>query len=163
MIELQTGKDPEANLSLMAETVKAMLEGETDLIAALANISAVLNGCLPDINWVGFYLLKGKELVLGPFQGRPACIRIGEGKGVCGRAVLDQKPVIVADVHKFPGHIACDSASVSEIVIPPFKGGRIFGVLDMDSPLPNRFTALDADYLGRACRVINGFLDTLSE
>ncbi|GHV44705.1 hypothetical protein AGMMS49546_29100 [Spirochaetia bacterium] len=162
MVELQRAADPAANLELMTETVKAMLEGETDLIAALANVSAVLNSYLPDINWVGFYLLKGTELVLGPFQGKPACTRIGEGKGVCGRAALDQKPLIVADVHRFPGHIACDSASASEIVIPLFKGGRVFGVLDVDSPHPNRFTDLEADYLSRAGTLIGNFLETTS-
>ncbi|GHU55779.1 hypothetical protein FACS189442_3740 [Spirochaetia bacterium] len=161
MIELQTATDAEANLDLMVKTVKAMLEGETDMIAGLANVSAVLNHYLPDINWVGFYLLKGKELVLGPFQGLPACTRIGEGKGVCGRAVQDQRPVIVADVHNFPGHIACDSASASEIVIPLFRADRVFGVLDVDSPQLNRFTALEADYLGRAGGLIGAFLDAL--
>ncbi|GHT67372.1 hypothetical protein FACS1894110_12750 [Spirochaetia bacterium] len=160
MIELQAAAGAEANLDLMVQTVKAMLEDETDTIAALANVSAVLNHYLPDINWVGFYLLKGKELVLGPFQGLPACTRIGEGKGVCGKAVQDQKPVIVADVHSFPGHIACDSASVSEIVIPLFRAGRVFGVLDVDSSQLNRFTALEADYLGRAGGLINAFLQT---
>jgi GAF domain-containing protein len=148
-----------ANPVFVAESVEALLEGETDLIAGLANVSAALNCYLSGINWVGFYLLKGTELVLGPFQGLPACARIGEGKGVCGRAALDQRPVIVPDVRKFPGHIACDSASASELVIPLFRKGRVFGVLDLDSPLPGRFTEFDAEFLGRVCACINAFLD----
>jgi GAF domain-containing protein len=159
MFDLPKTNDAECGLKLMAETVKAMLDGETDLIAALANVSAVLKAYLPDINWAGFYLLKGTNLVLGPFQGLPACTRIGWGKGVCGRAAADQKPVIVPDVRQFPGHIACDSNSASEIVIPLFKAGRLFGVLDVDSPRLNRFSALEADYLGRAAALLNDFLE----
>jgi GAF domain-containing protein len=145
----------------MVETIKALLEGETDLIAALANVSAVVKAAMPDTNWAGFYLLKGTELVLGPFQGMPACTRIAWGKGVCGRAVLDKKPVIVPDVHKFPGHIACDSASVSEMVIPLFRGGKVFGVLDVDSPSLNRFGETEAENLNRIGLLLNDFLDTL--
>jgi GAF domain-containing protein len=155
----QSETDTESSLKLLTETVKSMLEDETDLIAALANVSAVLNVYLPDINWVGFYLLKGTELTLGPFQGLPACTRISRGKGVCGRAVLDQKPVTVSDVHQFPGHIVCDKASASEIALPLFKSGEVFGVLDVDSPNLNRFSPLDADYLGRVCDALNAFLD----
>jgi GAF domain-containing protein len=158
---LDLSSKSESNLRLMTESVQAMIADETDLIAALANVSAVLNAYLPDINWVGFYLLKGRELVLGPFQGLPACVRIAEGKGVCGRAVLDQKPVIVPDVHEFPGHIACSSASASEIVIPLFRAGRVFGVLDVDSPRLNRFSALEADYLCRVCTLLNEFLERI--
>jgi len=98
---------------------------------------------------VGFYFVKGKELVLGPFQGLPACTRIGEGKGVCGKAVIDGKAVIVPDVHQFPGHIVCDSASASELVLPFFKDGEVYGVLDIDSPLLNRFGDLEAECLGQ--------------
>jgi len=146
----------------MVETIKALLEGEADLIAALANVSAVVKANMPDTNWAGFYLLKGTELVLGPFQGMPACTRIAWGKGVCGRAVLDEKPVIVPDVHQFPGHIACDSASASEMVIPLFRGGKVFGVLDVDSPSLNRFGKIEAENLSRIGLLLNSFLDTLT-
>jgi GAF domain-containing protein len=136
-----------------------MLEDENDIIAALANISAVLKVYLDDINWVGFYILKGKELVLGPFQGLPACTRIGEGKGVCGKAVLDANPVMVGNVHAFPGHIACDSASNAELVVPLLRQGRVFGVLDVDSPTLNRFSEAEAEYLIRTGDLISAFLD----
>jgi GAF domain-containing protein len=142
-----------ANLVSLTDAVRSMLEDEDDLIAALANISAVIRFYLDDINWAGFYILKGTELVLGPFQGLPACTRIGEGRGVCGRALQDAKPLIVANVHEFPGHIACDSASNSEMVVPLFKGGRVYGVLDVDSPGFDRFSGPEADALietGRA-------------
>jgi GAF domain-containing protein len=162
MFEARKETNPEANLALMVESVKAILEEEADLISGLANVSAVLKFYLDDINWSGFYLLKGKDLVLGPFQGLPACARIAEGKGVCGKAALDRKPVLVEDVHKFPGHIACDSASASELVIPLFKGGDIFGVLDLDSPRIGRFTELEAEYLAKAGKVIDEFLDRVN-
>ncbi|MDR2029646.1 MAG: GAF domain-containing protein [Treponema sp.] len=158
MVNMQKKGEGEENLASMVEAVRALLEGETDLIAALANSSAVIKACLEDINWAGFYILKGKELVLGPFQGLPACTRIGEGKGVCGRAVQEGKPLIVPDVHAFPGHIACDSASKSEIVIPLFKGAQVYGVLDVDSPRLNRFSGPEADHLIRVGRLISGFL-----
>ncbi|WP_043923566.1 GAF domain-containing protein [Leadbettera azotonutricia] len=162
MFEAKKETNPEANLALMVESVRAILEGETDLVAGLANASAALKFYLNDINWSGFYLLKGKDLVLGPFQGLPACARIAEGKGVCGKAVMDKKPVLVEDVHKFPGHIACDSASASELVIPLFRGGEIFGVLDLDSPRLARFTELEAEYLEQTGKVIDGFLDRVN-
>jgi GAF domain-containing protein len=143
----------------MVEAVKAVITGETDLIAALANISALVMAYLPDINWAGFYLLKGTELVLGPFQGLPACSRIAEGKGVCGKAAAAGKPVIVPNVHEFPGHIACDSNSNAEIVIPLFKGGRVYGVLDVDSPRLNRFSCPEADALTQIGDLVSAFLD----
>jgi GAF domain-containing protein len=151
-------QDRAANLALLAETAESMLEEGDDPIAALANISALINFYLDDINWVGFYLRKGTELVLGPFQGLPACTRIQEGKGVCGRAAAEGKPVIVANVHEFPGHIACDAASNSEIVVPLFKGGRVYGVLDVDSPSLNRFSEAEAAVLTRIGRGISAFL-----
>ena len=151
--------DKKENYRNMLESAKAFFEGETDLIALLANLSALINVYVDDINWAGFYLLKGKELVLGPFQGLPACARIGEGKGVCGKAALEGKPVIVADVHQFPGHIACDSASVSELVIPFFKAGKVYGVLDLDSPLPGRFSALEEEYLSQITERLTAFLN----
>ena len=155
----ETGSGP----ALLPEVVKAVLETETDLIAGLANVSAVVKMYLPEINWAGFYLLKGTDLTLGPFQGLPACARISWGKGVCGRAVLDQKTVLVPDVHAFPGHIACDSASVSEIVVPLFRGGKVFGVLDIDSPRRNRFTESDAGFIEHACDHINRFLERIGD
>jgi GAF domain-containing protein len=147
-----------ANLAALTDAVRSMLEEEDDSIAALANVSALIHFYLDDINWAGFYILKGKELVLGPFQGLPACTRIGEGRGVCGRALQNAEPLIVANVHEFPGHIACDSASNSEIVVPLFKDGRVYGVLDVDSPSFDRFSGPEADVLIRIGRDISAFL-----
>jgi GAF domain-containing protein len=121
----------------------ALLEGETDLIANTANMASLLYHALPDVNWAGFYFLKGGELVLGPFHGKPACVRIAMGKGVCGSAAAARKSLLVEDVHAFPGHIACDAASRSELVVPLVRGGELLGVLDLDSPLPGRFEAAD--------------------
>lgn len=120
-----------------------LLAGETDTIANAANTAALIYHSLPDVNWVGFYFLKGGELVLGPFQGKPACVRISMGKGVCGTAAERRKSVVVPDVHAFPGHIACDTASQSELVVPLIKDGALIGVLDLDSPLPGRFDEED--------------------
>jgi GAF domain-containing protein len=159
MENFQKGNNAKENLALMADSVRSVLADETDVIAGLAQVSAVIRVYLEDINWAGFYFLKGKELVLGPFQGLPACSRIGEGKGVCGRAVLEKKTIVAADVHAFPGHIACDSASASEIVIPLFKGGNVFGVLDIDSPVLNRFSDSDTDCLTQTGSIINEFLE----
>lgn len=128
----------------LAAQLRALVQGEPDLIANLANASALLNSALPDINWVGFYLLKQEdELVLGPFQGKPACLRIPVGKGVCGTAVSTGRVQRVADVHQFAGHIACDSASNSEIVLPLWVGKKVVAVLDIDSPNFDRFDAED--------------------
>jgi len=123
----------------------ALMEGERNGIANAANMSALLFQWMPDINWAGFYFLEksGGELVVGPFQGKPACVRIAIGKGVCGTAVAERRTILVPDVHEFPGHIACDAASRSELVVPLARGGEIIGVLDIDSPLPNRFDADD--------------------
>jgi L-methionine (R)-S-oxide reductase len=121
----------------------ALLEGETDLIANTANMASLLYHALPDVNWAGFYFLKGGELVLGPFHGKPACVRITLGKGVCGSAAAARKSVLVEDVHAFPGHIACDAASRSELVVPLVRDGQVLGVLDLDSPLPGRFEEQD--------------------
>ncbi|RHW33205.1 GAF domain-containing protein [Lysinibacillus yapensis] len=137
----------EGNVSKQYETLSkqldALLEGENDLIANLSNASALLNQFLDNINWVGFYLMKDGELVLGPFQGLPACVRIAVGRGVCGTAVSKGETMLVEDVHAFPGHIACDAASNSEIVIPLIKNDEVIGVLDIDSPLKARFTLDD--------------------
>ena len=126
-------------LNKLPKLMNSLLEGEKDEIANLANASALIFDSVPDINWAGFYFVKGDELVLGPFQGKPACVHLKLGKGVCSRAVETGCTVVVADVHCFEGHIACDSASRSEIVVPLRKNGEIFGVLDIDSPSVNRF------------------------
>ena len=123
----------------LVASARALLEGERDPIANAANLSALIFQYLPGLNWAGFYFLRGEDLVLGPFQGRPACTRIGPGRGVCGAAVARRATVVVPDVHTFPGHIACDSASRSEIVVPLWRGDKVIGVLDLDSPLPARF------------------------
>ena len=132
----------------LAEELDALLRGETDPIANAANTAAAIYHSLPDLNWVGFYFLRGEELVLGPFQGKPACVRIPLGKGVCGTAAAERRSVVVADVHTFPGHIACDAASRSEVVVPLLTQAArgdagVLGVLDLDSPLPGRFDAAD--------------------
>jgi len=128
----------------LATQLAAVLEGERDPIANAANLSALVFELVPDLNWAGFYFLKSpRELVLGPFQGKVACVRIAVGKGVCGTAVAERKTMLVADVHAFPGHIACDANSRSELVVPLIAGGRVIGVLDLDSPLPGRFDTED--------------------
>jgi len=130
----------------LASDLAGLINGEPDPIANLANMSALLFHSLPDLNWAGFYLMKSGELVLGPFQGRPACIRIAVGRGVCGSAVERRESILVEDVHAFPGHIVCDEASRSELVVPLIAQGTVIGVLDLDSPSPGRFT--DADRQG---------------
>ena len=128
----------------LAAAAEALTAGEPDVIANMANVAALLWEALPDLNWAGFYRAIDGELVLGPFQGRPACIRIPFGKGVCGAAAASLQPQCVADVHAFPGHIACDSASRSELVVPIISDGALIGVLDLDSPTPGRFDDEDA-------------------
>ena len=130
-----------SNLSVQ---LRALLEGERDAIANMANMASLLFYSLPDLNWVGFYLLKNNELVLGPFQGKPACVRIGLGSGVCGNAAKRRETIMVDSVHDFPDHIACDSASNSEIVVPIVAGEQLIGVLDLDSPSLSRFDEEDA-------------------
>ncbi|MFB5093098.1 GAF domain-containing protein [Bacillus cereus] len=125
----------------------ALLTGESNVVANLSNASALLNQFLDRVNWVGFYVTEGTQLVLGPFQGMPACVRIPFGRGVCGVAAEMKTTQLVADVHQFPGHIACDSASNSEIVVPIVKEGAVIGVLDIDSPEKNRFDEVDQRYL----------------
>jgi GAF domain-containing protein len=132
----------------------AITEGETDAIANMANVAALVWHYLPDLNWAGFYRLIGDELVLGPFQGKAACIRIPLGKGVCGTAAQTRETQCVADVHAFPGHIACDAASESEIVVPLVHDGGLLAVLDLDSPLPARFDAEDVAGLEALCAAI---------
>lgn len=130
--------------SALGEQARALLEGERDPTANAANLAALIFHTLPDLNWAGFYWLKGGELVLGPFQGKPACVRIPLGKGVCGSAAQARRTIVVPDVHAFPGHIACDSASRSEVVVPVIVAGRVAGVLDLDSPVAARFDDEDA-------------------
>lgn len=132
--------------ALLRERVGALVAGERDALANLANAAAEVHALLPDLNWAGWYLMKGGELVVGPFQGRPACVRIAVGKGVCGTAVAERASQVVADVHAFPGHIACDPRSRAEIVVPVVVGGAVVGVLDLDSERPGRFD--DADRVG---------------
>ena len=135
-----------ANYSLISKEIKALTSDVSDLIANLSNVSALLNTELTDINWVGFYLLKDDKLILGPFQGKPACVTISLGKGVCGTAVSTDSLQLVKDVHTFPGHIACDSASNSEIVLPLHdKTGKVVAVLDIDSPTLGRFSEADGE------------------
>ena len=131
----------------LAKQLDALLTGEKDRIANLSNASALLNQFLTNINWVGFYMMQEDELVLGPFQGLPACVRIPVGRGVCGTAVAQKETLVIEDVHAFPGHIACDAASQSEIVIPLILNDTIIGVLDIDSPIKNRFTPEDKNGL----------------
>jgi L-methionine (R)-S-oxide reductase len=127
----------------VAASLAALLEGETDALANLANAVGLLAGALEKINWCGVYLMREGDLVLGPFQGKPACVRIALGKGVCGTAAARRETVVVPDVNAFPGHIACDAASRSEIVVPILVGGKLVGVLDVDAPETNRFDAED--------------------
>ena len=138
----------------LCEDVRAYTEGVPHLIANLANASALLWQRFSEINWVGFYLMENGILVLGPFQGKPACIEIEVGKGVCGTAVERNRTMLVPDVHEFPGHIPCDGASRSEIVVPIRKDGKVFGVLDIDSPEPDRFTGEDQTGLEAFVRVL---------
>jgi L-methionine (R)-S-oxide reductase len=141
--ESTVGSKHELYQGLMAQ-LASLLEDEQDLIANAANVSSLIYHTLPDLNWVGFYFLKDGELVLGPFQGKPACVRIAIGRGVCGTAAQQQKTVVIENVHAFPGHIACDTASHSEIVVPIVKEGQLLGVLDLDSPTFKRFDTEDA-------------------
>lgn len=128
----------------LLEQARALLAGERDSTANAANLAALVFHALPDLNWAGFYWLKGGELVLGPFQGKPACVRIALGKGVCGTAAREARSIVVPDVDAFPGHIACDTASRSELVVPVVHRDRVIGVLDLDSPRASRFTEEDA-------------------
>ena len=143
---------PKLYASLVVQLL-SLLKGEHDFVANAANFSALLFNSLPNVNWAGFYFLQGEELVLGPFQGNPACVRIPLGKGVCGVAAKQLETIIVPNVHEFPGHIACDVASNSEIVVPLFDGERLLGVLDLDSPIIGRFDDQDAEGLNELVTV----------
>ncbi|QQZ10595.1 GAF domain-containing protein [Heyndrickxia vini] len=144
--------------ALVKKQLKALIEDEPNQIANLSNASALLNQFLERINWVGFYLMEGNELILGPFQGLPACVRIPIGRGVCGTAVQERKTLRVSDVNQFPGHIACDSASQSEIVIPIIKNDSVIGVLDIDSPETNRFDETDEIHLKEFVEILETYL-----
>ena len=142
----------------LAEQAESLLAGERDLIANAANFAALVWHALPSINWCGFYFFDGTELVVGPFQGKPACVRIAIGKGVCGTAAATRETQVVRDVHAFPGHIACDAASRSEIVVPLFEGERLLGVWDVDSPDVARFDDEDRAGMQRLCAI---FMESL--
>ncbi|HEY1283651.1 MAG TPA: GAF domain-containing protein [Steroidobacteraceae bacterium] len=146
-------RDKDADYAALARELKALLAGERDVIANAANATSLIYGALPDVNWCGLYFLKEGELVVGPFQGKPACVRIPLGKGVCGTAAAQRTTQVVPDVHAFPGHIACDAASRSEIVIPLLKKGNLLGVLDLDSPRLARFDDADRRGLERIAEV----------
>jgi L-methionine (R)-S-oxide reductase len=157
-VEMYKGSRQE-NYELVKKQLAALLDGEKNQIANLSNTSALLNQFLDRINWVGFYLMdENNELVLGPFQGLPACVRIPLGKGVCGTSAKTRETLRVEDVHQFPGHIACDAASNSEIVIPLIKDGKLLGVLDIDSPEKNRFDELDQEQLEELTAILVEYL-----
>ena len=151
-------KDKRADYERLASELKGLLTGESDFIANAANTSSLLFNAMPDVNWLGFYLLKNGELVVGPFQGKPACVRIALTKGVCGAAASRRETLVVPDVDAFPGHIACDSASKSEIVVPLVKNGTLIGVLDIDSPRLARFDDEDRRGVERLAAI---FLDAI--
>ena len=156
----KAGATPEALYANLQRSLGGLLAGEHDLIANVANFAALVYDTLPGLNWAGCYFLRGDELVLGPFQGRPACVRIAIGRGVCGTAAQRRSSVLVPDVHEFPGHIACDAASRSELVVPMLHREQLVGVFDLDSPRAGRFTAVDqagieaaVGTLMQACRI----------
>ena len=145
-LETLTMDDKSRAYAELEASLRALLAGESDPVACAANMAALLFWSLPALNWAGFYLVEPRsgDLLVGPFQGKPACVRIAIGKGVCGTAAARRETIVVADVHSFPGHIACDSASNSEVVVPIVDSDRLIGVLDLDSPLPGRFDEADA-------------------
>ena len=156
-VEQYTGSKKE-RYELVIKQLRSLLDGEPNRIANLSNTSALLNVFFDRINWVGFYLLEQDELVLGPFQGLPACVRIPIGKGVCGTAAKELKTIRVPDVHQFPGHIACDAASRSEIVVPMIKNGELLGVFVIDSPELDRFDEEDEKYLEQFVQVLTEYI-----
>ncbi|MCM3673577.1 GAF domain-containing protein [Peribacillus simplex] len=156
-VEMYQGKK-EKNYELVQKQLLALIEDETNRIANLSNAAALLNQFLDEINWVGFYLYEEGQLILGPFQGLPACVRIPMGKGVCGTSAATEKTLRIEDVHQFPGHIACDAASRSEIVIPLMKDGKLYGVLDIDSPVTDRFDEMDQQGLEKFAEILSNHL-----
>ncbi|SDW70998.1 GAF domain-containing protein [Marininema mesophilum] len=160
----QVDGDKDSRYEGILSQAKGLFEGERDWLANMANSASLLYHTLGDINWVGYYLLKGDELVLGPFMGLPACIRIPIGRGVCGTAVEEKTTQLVPDVHAFPGHIACDATTRSEIVVPIQVDGEVIAVLDIDSPKPQRFDQRDQQYLESFIRLLTSTIDwTLSK
>jgi L-methionine (R)-S-oxide reductase len=154
VVQVPAGVSKSDRYRELTQQLEALFEGERDGLANAANFAALLYQALPSLNWVGFYFLRGQELVLGPFQGKVACVRIALGRGVCGTAAARRETQVVPDVHAFPGHIACDAASRSEIVVPLLKDGKLLGVLDLDSPEPARFDEADRAGLERAAQVL---------
>jgi L-methionine (R)-S-oxide reductase len=152
-------RDKAADYARLAVELTALLAGERDRVANAANTAALLFSTLPEINWAGFYFLRGAQLVVGPFQGKPACVRIALGQGVCGSAAQARRTLVVPDVQAFPGHIACDADSRSEIVLPLIRAGHLIGVLDVDSPRPARFDAADARGLEALADIFTQSLD----
>lgn len=144
----------ETNYDLLQKQVSSLIEDESNMIAILSNVSALLNDSIDQINWIGFYLIEDNELILGPFQGHPACVHIAIGKGVCGTAVAQDKTQLVENVNAFPGHIACDANSKSEIVVPIHKDNNVIGVLDIDAPITNRFNNEDKQGLEAIVKII---------
>jgi len=149
----------EQKLQYMLVLLEGQLSSEKDVLANLSNASAIIKAVMDRLNWSGFYIMRNDELVLGPFQGLPACNRIKLGSGVCGTAASTRKTQVVPNVHEFPGHIACDSASNSEIVVPIIKNDTVYGVLDLDSPEFNRFTELEAKHLEKFVEKLNKYID----
>ncbi|OLS01483.1 GAF domain-containing protein [Tissierella creatinophila] len=161
MINLEPIKrmNNEEKYKYMIILLKGQVASETDPLANISNAAALIFNIVEDLNWAGFYILREGELVLGPFQGLPACNRIKIGKGVCGKAVESREIQLIEDVNLFPGHIACDSASRSELVLPIIKDGKVYGVLDLDSPLKARFTELEKQYFIKFMEVLNEYID----
>ena len=155
--------DTSIDRDLILAQARALVEGECDEIANAANLSALIFTSVPQLNWAGFYFVRDTELVLGPFQGKPACVRIGFGKGVCGTSWERRETIVVADVHAFPGHIACDSASNSEVVVPLLASDRVIGVLDIDSPMIGRFSNEDREFFEAIARLYVDCLKVLPE
>ena len=149
----------EERLRYMNMLLKSQLDSEKDSLANISNATGIIMACVDRLNWAGFYILREKQLVLGPFQGLPACNRIDIGKGVCGAAAKTKEVQLVPDVHQFPGHIACDSLSNSELVIPIIKNDRVYGVLDLDSPEKNRFTELEKEHFLKFVSILNEDID----
>jgi len=154
VVQVPDGSSKREGYREIAEQLRALFSDESDGLANAANMSALLYEALPNLNWVGFYFLRGAELVLGPFHGKVACVRIALGRGVCGNAAHRRETIVVPDVHQFPGHIACDAASRSEIVVPLLRGNELLGVLDLDSPELERFDQEDAEGLGAAVQLL---------